>query len=216
MHTDGRCTFEFITISVAISKSAYLSTYTWQFPAAVSTTGTVAFSTTLFIRPFPPRGINISMYPFILISSVAVSLDVSSTMFNAPSGIPQEYAASCIILIIALLEFIASLPPLKIHAFDVLRHKTAASTVTFGLASYIIPITPIGTRFFPIIRPFGRFVIFIISPIGSFNAITSRTPSEIAFILSFVSIRRSIIASRMPLLRAFSISALLASIITSA
>ena len=40
----------------------------------------------------------------------------------------------------------ASFPPLKITALDVLKQRAAASHVTFGLDSKIIPITPIGAR----------------------------------------------------------------------
>ena len=36
------------------------------------------------------------------------------------------------------------------------RHNTEISTVTLGRLSYIAPITPSGTRFLLIFRPFGR------------------------------------------------------------
>lgn len=36
----------------------------------------------------------------------------------------------------------ASLPPRRIVALAVLKHKAPASTVTFGRASKMIPITP--------------------------------------------------------------------------
>ena len=85
------------------------------------------------------------------------------------------------------------MPPLKITALPVFNVRQAASTVTFGRASKIIPITPIGTRFFPIVRPLGRFVIPKTSPIGSFSKATCKTPSAMPFMRSFVKRRRSII-----------------------
>ena len=54
---------------------------------------------------------------------------------------------SFIIFTISIFVFIASLPPLKITAFPVLKHNPNASIVTLGLASYIIAITPSGTLF---------------------------------------------------------------------
>ena len=42
----------------------------------------------------------------------------------------------------------ASLPPRRIVALAVLKHKAPASTVTFGRASKMIPITPNGTARF--------------------------------------------------------------------
>ena len=54
-----------------------------------------------------------------------------------------------------LFEFIASFPPLSIVAFPLFIQSVAASTVTFGLDSKIIPITPIGTLVFVIRIPFG-------------------------------------------------------------
>ena len=66
-----------------------------------------------------------------------------------------------------MLDLNASLPPRSITEFPDLIQSPAASAVTFGIASYIIPITPRGTLTLDILRPFGRFILEIASPIGS-------------------------------------------------
>ena len=101
----------------------------------VSITGTVEFSTQDFIRPAPPRGISTSTAPFILISSFALSLEVSVTRQMQFSSSPAFFNAPRRALTMAFEEFIASLPPLRIQAFPDLIHRAAASEVTFGLAS---------------------------------------------------------------------------------
>ena len=55
-------------------------------------------------------------------------------------------------------------------------------------------ITPNGTFFLPIIRPFGRCFMEVISPIGSSNCTIWYKPSAMPSILASVSVRRSIIA----------------------
>ena len=159
LHTPGLCVFAFITILTAMSRSALLSTYVWQFPVPVSITGTVLFCTTDCISPAPPLGISTSIYPLSLIISVAVSLLVSSTICTQSFGSPICSRAFLNIFTIVVFELNASFPPLSIVALPAFRHKPKASAVTFGLASNIIPITPIGTLFCPIFRPLSRVFI---------------------------------------------------------
>ena len=54
-------------------------------------------------------------------------------------------------------ELKLSEPPLKIVAFPDFRHNAAASAETFGLDSYMTPITPSGTDTLSILKPFGLF-----------------------------------------------------------
>ena len=54
-----------------------------------------------------------------------------------------------------LFELKASDPPLKIEQLPDFKHKAATSAVTFGLLSYITPITPIGVVTFLIFNLFG-------------------------------------------------------------
>ena len=65
--------------------------------------------------------------------------------------------------------FIASEPPFKITAFPDLKHKLATSEVTFGLLSYITPITPIGIDTLLIVNPLDLFHFSRILSIGSFS-----------------------------------------------
>ena len=65
--------------------------------------------------------------------------------------------------------FIASEPPFKITAFPDLKHKLATSEVTFGLLSYITPITPIGIDTLLIVNPLDLFHFSRILSIGYFS-----------------------------------------------
>ena len=94
----------------------------------------MAFSTTLRIRPAPPRGIRTSIYLFCFISSAALSLSVLSIRVSTSFGSTSETAARSE-FIMAVFDFMASLPPFNITAFPVLIHNAAASAVTFGRAS---------------------------------------------------------------------------------
>ena len=164
----------------------------------------MALFTTACIRPAPPLGISTSIYSFNLIISVATSLLVSSTNCNEYSGSPASFIPSTKALTIAILEFIASLPPLNITALPVFKHKPAASQVTLGLASYIIPITPIGTLCLPICNPFGLLHIEVTSPTGSANDTTCLNPSAISANLFSSSFSLSNIALVVPFSIAFS------------
>ena len=59
-----------------------------------------------------------------------------------------------------LFELKASDPHLKIEQFPDFKHKAATSAVTFGLLSYIIPITPIGIDIFAMWRVYLTVVGF--------------------------------------------------------
>ena len=68
-----------------------------------------------------------------------------------------------------LFVFIASEPPFKITALPDLKHKLATSDVTFGLLSYITPMTPIGTDTLLIFSPLGLLHFSKVTLTGSFN-----------------------------------------------
>ena len=67
--------------------------------------------------------------------------------------------------------FIASEPPFKITAFPDLKDKAATSEVTFGLLSYITPITPIGIDTLLIFNPLGLLHFSRMLSTGSFSLI---------------------------------------------
>ena len=163
-----------------------------------------------WINPAPPLGIRTSIYSFNFIISVATCLLVSSISWTHSFGSPAFSNPLIKTLTISLFEFIASLPPLNITVFPDFKQSPAASQVTFGLASYIIPITPNGTLFCPIWRPFGLCHIEITSPIGSWRPISSLSPSAMPLILSSFNDNLSSIASDMPFALAFSTSISLA------
>ena len=78
-----------------------------------------------------------------------------------------------------------------------------------------MPTTPSGTRFFPIIRPFGRFFMERTSPIGSSKAATCCKPSAIWAILASFSIRRSNSPSGIWFFLPFSRSSLFAAMMSA-
>ena len=83
-----------------------------------------------------------------------------------------------------MLDLNASLPPRSITEFPDLIQSPAASAVTFGLASYIIPITPRGTLTLDILRPFGRFLLEIAYTLVSGKPVMCCIPSAISIILA--------------------------------
>ena len=188
----------------------------WQLPVPVSITGTVAFSTTLLMSPAPPRGMSTSRYWFIFIIFVALSRLVSSQSITASGEISVSERAFFITSTRHLLEFIASLPPRRSTLLPLLRHKTAASTVTLGRASYMMPITPIGTLTFLILSPLGLFHSSTTSPTGSGRRVISSTEAAKASTLLPSSMSLSTKDSFMPFSRATAISFLFSSIIMSA
>ena len=115
-----------------------------------------------------------------------------------------------------LLELIASLPPRSMTALPLFKQSTAASAVTFGLASKIIPITPRGTRTFVISIPLGLVLPEITVPIGSGRAATSNTPSAMPSILFSSSLSLSRSEAERPFFTPLSRSILFAEMIFSA
>ena len=103
-----------------------------------------------------------------------------------------------------------SLPPRRIAALPLFRHRTAQSTVTLGRASKMTPMTPIGTLTLRSLRPFGRVVSSSTSPSGSGSAATWRMESARWARRSPVSVRRSTWAAVRPFACAASRSRLLA------
>ena len=77
----------------AWSRSADASTYTWQLPTPVSMTGTVDSSTTLRIRPAPPRGISTSTSPRARISALTESWLSPGTSWTTSAGRPAATTA---------------------------------------------------------------------------------------------------------------------------
>ena len=111
--------------------------------------------------------------------------------------------ALLIMLAMQVFEVIASLPPLSMTELPALRQRDAASDVTFGLASYIMAITPRGTVTFSILSPFGRTLPSSTLPTGSSIPATAATPFAIASTLSAFRANLSTIDSLMPLSLAF-------------
>ena len=107
------------------------------------------------------------------------------------------------------------MPPRRITALPDFRQREAASAVTFGRASKIIPITPKGTLTLVTVSPLGSLLPLITFPTGSGREATFLTPSAILLILSSPKVRRSIRLSVSPFFLPFSTSMLLAFIITS-
>ncbi len=78
----------------------------------------------------------------------------------------------------------ASFPPRRMVALPDFRQSTAASLVTFGRLSKMIPITPIGTLTCSMRIPFGRVRWSRTSPTGSGNSATCSIPFAMASTLS--------------------------------
>jgi hypothetical protein len=93
--------------------------------------------------------------------------------------------------------------------------SAAASTVTFGRASYTIATTPSGTLTFRSSIPFGSVRDSSSSPTGSGSAAMSRTPSAIACTRAWSSASRSSSAASNPAARPSSRSPAFASMISS-
>ena len=88
--------------------------------------------------------------------------------------------------------------------------SAAASTVTFGRASYTISTTPSGMRTFLTRRPFGRRQLAVTSPTGSGRDATSPSAREIPSSRLASSASRSRKAAFWPAFFAAAMSALLA------
>ena len=119
----------------AFSRSASLSTYTWQMPVPVSMQGTVADSTHARMSPAPPRGMSRSTRPEAVISSCALRRVGSETRLTNVSGRPASRSPSCMAATMAAAERYASLPPRSTQTLPLFMASTAASEVTFGRLS---------------------------------------------------------------------------------
>ena len=150
------------------------------------------------MSPAPPLGISTSTYLSRCMSSLADSLPVSSTRLMQSSGSPALTRASLMSLTAHILDLMASLPPLSMHTFPDLRQRAAASTVTLGLASYMMPMTPRGTLFFPMISPLGLVSMESTWPMGSGNDLSCLTPSTMPSMRFLSRLRRSSMELRMP------------------
>ena len=95
-------------------------------------------------------------------------------------------------------------------ALPALKASEAASTVTFGRASYMMPMTPIGTRTLRIKRPFGLVHSLMTSPTGSGSSATWRSPRAISATRFSFSMSLSSMSGLMPFALSLSMSAALA------
>ena len=135
LQTDGRLVLAFSMMFRAFSRSASLSTYTWQMPVPVSMQGTVADSTHARMSPAPPRGMSRSTRPEAVISSCALRRVGSETRLTNVSGRPASRSPSCMAATMAAAERYASLPPRSTQTLPLFMASTAASEVTFGRLS---------------------------------------------------------------------------------
>ena len=98
-------------------------------------TGTVDSSTTLRIRPAPPRGMSTSTSPRARISTLTVSWESPGTSWTTSASRPTDAAASrSTATIAALLDRALELPRSRTALPD-FRQMPAASAVTLGRAS---------------------------------------------------------------------------------
>ena len=96
-----------------------------------------------------------STYCGIAISWPTASRSVVCTSCTASAGKPASTSACCTSRASALLESMASEPPRRMQALPLLIDRLAASMVTLGRLSKIMPNTPIGTRIWPTRMPLG-------------------------------------------------------------
>ena len=140
-------------------------------------TGTLASRLMRSMRPLPPRGMITSTYSGMAISWPTASRSVVCTNCTASVGKPDSCKACCTNKAKALLDSMASEPPRKIQALPLLIDKLAASMVTLGRLSKIIPNTPKGTRICPTRMPLGCCFMPMISPMTSGMAANCSQPS---------------------------------------
>ena len=169
-------------------------------------TGTLASRLMRSIKPLPPRGMITSTYCGMVIRCPTTSRSVTCTSCTASAGKPLACNASCTSSASALLDSIASEPPRKIQALPLLIDRLAASIVTLGRLSKIMPNTPMGTRICPTRIPLGCCFNPMISPITSgIAASCSRPNAQVSSTLG-VSLRRSTMGADRPLASARSMS----------
>ena len=98
----------------------------------------------------------------------------------------------------AQLERMASEPPRRMQALPLLMQMAAASLVTLGRDSKMMPTTPRGTRFCRMRRPLGRVHMRSAVPMGSGRAATSSRPRAMSSTRASVRVSRSIKADFTP------------------
>src|SRR3954451_242338 len=143
-------------------------------------TGTVATPFSAFFSPSPPRGMMRSTTPVWVASSASSSRPPPATRTIAPSGTPADSAASLAIEARTAFEWAADDEPRSTIALPDLRHRAAASIVTFGRASYTTAMTPSGTRTFRTSSPLGSRKPSMTSPTGSGSAAIERVAAATA------------------------------------
>ena len=174
-------------------------------------TGTLASRLMRSIRPLPPRGMMTSTNSGMAIKWPTASRSVVGTSCTASWGRPQSASAWRTSCARALLDSMASEPPRNMQALPLLMDSEAASMVTLGRLSKIMPKTPMGTRIWPTRIPLGCWRMPRISPITSGMAASCSQPSAQVSITLGVSLRRSTMGSAKPEARARSRSRALAS-----
>ena len=142
------------------------------------------------MRRLLPRGITRSTYP-LACNRAPVASCVAGKRVMAFSLMPKSFNTPLMRLIMARLLSSASFPPFSTHALPAFRQSENTSKVTFGRASYTMPITPKGTLTRLRSSPLGRVVCFSTLPRGEGSVATLRVSPAIPSIRSFVSFRRS-------------------------
>ena len=153
-------------------------------------TGTEASWRTKSMRRLLPRGITKSTYPFAC-SKAPVASCVAGKSVIEFSLIPYSFSTSLMRLTMARLLSSASLPPFRMQALPAFKQSENTSNVTFGRASYTIPITPKGTLTRLRSSPLGRVVCLSTLPRGEGSVATLRVSPAMPSMRSFVSFRRS-------------------------
>jgi hypothetical protein len=143
------------------------------------------------MSPSPPRGMTQWMNESSPRRTSSAARSVVGTSCTESRGSPAAASDSETSEARALLVSKISRPPRRIEALPLFRQSTAQSMVTFGRASKMTAITPIGTRTLRSRRPLGRVDSSRTSPSGSGRAATWRTDSARCVSLSGVSVRRS-------------------------
>ena len=139
-------------------------------------TGTLASRLMRSIRLLPPRGMITSTNCGMAINSPTTARSVVCTNCTASVGKPACASAFPTSKASALFESMASEPPRRMQAFPLLIDRLAASIVTLGRLSKIMPKTPMGTRICPTRMPLGCWRRPVISPMISGIAASCSQP----------------------------------------
>src|SRR6266568_7283327 len=162
------------------------------------------------MRAGPPRGMARSMRSSSWSSAKVASRSGVGTTCAAARGSPAAESPSAKADPSASAERSASEPGRRIAALPLFTQSAAASTVTFGRASYTISTTPSGMRTFLTRRPFGRRQLVVTSPTGSGRDATSPSARAMPSSRAASSASRSRKAAFWPAFFAAATSALLA------